>query len=433
MDKYVANKYAFDPSKYIKKSKSDINNIKEASQENKKEIHIMPSMLQELPKYELEQGSFPKQKVKINKKKAIQNVVVATIGTISIFSIGLSIAKLSKDTTNTTENIEKNIPNQVYIVSEEEKIKSKSLDELTYEEIVKIAKANLNNKKTNNEIEVQDIEKSVVKLAFKEIPPLENYDDLLDDIDNDVCSNCDLYDERLTDDLKYIIETVCNKWGVDPNLLIAIGKQESNLKNLPKTAATGIFQIESVNETGKFKAYNFETEQEEIVDFSKFDLTNIRDNAEAAAIMLQNAMSYFDNPLYSLQGYNYGQVTVKKLLTLQAKNKGVLMDQLTYEDALEIFYQAHKNPQKYINEKWKGKTYGDPKYTSNVTRYGKARLTYKKTKDGLMVYDLANGKKLKTYEKIDKSTYMDVETKNIVTLTNIMNAINNTNTKTKVY
>ena len=100
------------------------------------------------------------------------------------------------------------------------------------------------------------------------------------------------------------------KYGIDPNLLMAIMSQEGSgiHKEYSENGhAIGGFQIENVWDGESLSAYNFETREMETIKVVYNELKDFDYNAKVAAMILQLCMRKFDyNVPQAVQAYNMG-------------------------------------------------------------------------------------------------------------------------------
>lgn len=240
-------------------------------------------------------------------------------------------------------------------------------------------------------------------------------------------SECEKY---LTTDLENKFKEAGNIYGDDPNLLTAIGMQETTLgKDLSNSYAIGIMQIEKVLLNETVKAYNYQTKEFENKKIIGDNISNTTNNINIGAAMLQARSSKYDNYLIAIQSYNYGPEVMEIVLSLAEKSTGKSRTELTFDEIYPSIEYVHLNPQKTISKNWKFKTYGDKDYAKKVVSYLKTNLTYNKvTLDGntinLYVYDASTGNKIKTYIQ-DGDLLVDKDTNQRYTENEIINAINN--------
>lgn len=155
-------------------------------------------------------------------------------------------------------------------------------------------------------------------------------------------------------------------YGVDPLLLAAKGAQErggvhSNVKDAG--GAIGISQIQvtwHVNQPKK--AFNYKTGQYDVVVATMDKLQNVETNIQIGAMILQGAMKAQKyNPLVGLQGYNYGDGGINKVITAYASSKGTTVD------------AVKSNPKDTGWMEWRmkvhGTGYGDVQYIENVLKH----------------------------------------------------------------
>jgi len=101
-----------------------------------------------------------------------------------------------------------------------------------------------------------------------------------------------------------------NRYGIDPNLLVAIFAAESNGTHVDYSqngCAIGAFQIENIWDGQPLSAYNFETKEMENINVNYEKLKDFDYNAMIGTMILQYNMRYFDyNIPQALLAYNMG-------------------------------------------------------------------------------------------------------------------------------
>ena len=418
------NKYAFDPSKYMNKKTT----IEELPQ-NKEKIDIIPSMLQEVPKkevvknkYVLERRNLQPQKVKINKKQVLRKIKVGTVGVVAVFAMVFALNKPSAKTSDAnTQPVE---------VVQEINTQEQSTYNINYEQLVKIAQEDVNNQP---QIEVEEKEEPVVEIIEEETPVF-NFEDRLVESSGIVGSNSDMYESRLTDEMENAYNNASKKWGVDSNILIAMGKQETNLTNASSKYAKGIMQIENVNRDGVFKAYNFEKNEYETVRFANLDLENINDNIEAAAVIFQDRMEAFDyNILFVIQSYNYGRNGMIKAIEMAKADLGKEKEELTLDEVTPYLEYIHSHP-KEVFKNWEYDRYGDPYYANRIRMFSSERMIYVETPNAVYFYDLETGRRIAKCDKNENGNYVEEDTKFEASLDDYISLASSTQEKeTKTY
>ena len=244
--------------------------------------------------------------------------------------------------------------------------------------------------------------------------------------------------KKLTDDLVECFNDSCSKRGFDPEILIAMGKQENSLLNKTTGSAYGMMQIESVNRNNSYNTENFITNEKEYVKFSNMDLKNVKDNIDASAIMFQELIARYNNNInIAIHAYNYGYPIIDKIINRVMREKNISKEQVTYNDIKDYLKDLHKNPGKYLSN-WGNSTYGDGNYVKNVTQRMRKRLVYaiyiENDNKILSIYDVSTGESIKKYisNGLKSNIYFDKEHKKYYKFEDIINSIN-PNEKSKIY
>lgn len=220
------------------------------------------------------------------------------------------------------------------------------------------------------------------------------------------------YDQEMMDSFKdsyagqVMVETT-QRFGIDPALLMALCKQESNLDHehhLPTDpeyggTAYGITQQEYTKwEHGESELTgNTYTENgigKESVWVSEDTAMDIDGNIKMGTIYLQQSLKqYHYNLFLALQGYNYGTAMMDIVIQLYANELGISKEQVmeNYNDFgwMKYVEMIHHDPSDYIDGEWEG-TYGDSEYISHVLSYVGKDTIYIETEDGLLLYRLKN-------------------------------------------
>lgn len=167
---------------------------------------------------------------------------------------------------------------------------------------------------------------------------------------------------------------LANKWGIQPNLAIAMLTQESAGKE------TNLMQIEfdAWAEKDDYKpvitVYNFDTNQyekflltdhpenhigENITCITRKDLENPKTNISVAMILLRQSINYMHGHIGAgIQCYNYGYGNMKKVLEKTEKETGCPVDEILRD-------QQNLSFMKYTNVVQAG----DPEYLNHIVRY----------------------------------------------------------------
>lgn len=113
-----------------------------------------------------------------------------------------------------------------------------------------------------------------------------------------------MYDVPISDDLQFFIQEWCKDYGIDPKLVLAVIKVESNFRCNAYNADTdccGLMQINSVN-LPMLRA-----------ELGVTDLFNAYENAMGGIYLLRQALNYDGDTEHALMIYNCGIGGAKKL------------------------------------------------------------------------------------------------------------------------
>lgn len=122
---------------------------------------------------------------------------------------------------------------------------------------------------------------------------------------------------------KDIITRISKKYGIDPQIMLAIATQESGIhKTDENTPAIGLMQIEKsvwIGET--ITAFNYESNSNESVYITKETLENLEFNIQVACMHFQKCLkdSKYNLPI-AIQMYNYGYGNLNKTLKMCYNN-----------------------------------------------------------------------------------------------------------------
>ena len=160
-----------------------------------------------------------------------------------------------------------------------------------------------------------------------------------------------------------IFEKYARMYGLDKELLIAMGAQENygeHYENLHNHGSTGMMRIEDVNLDTDIKAYNFETGEMEKFHITLDKIKDLDTNIKVGAMMLRSKIDSFDNNLpLAIQSYNYGNGNVSKVLNLCAEKEGINKDDIKSNP-------LYQNWMKYRKDAVKN---GDPVYLERIFSY----------------------------------------------------------------
>ena len=166
-----------------------------------------------------------------------------------------------------------------------------------------------------------------------------------------------------------IVEKYSTKWGISPNVIMAMLTQESAGKQ------TNLMQIQFNSWTDQvLTEYDFENERyqsivltdkpnryagQNITVITRDDLQNKITNISVACVILRYCLNQMDyNILASIQAYNLGCPNMQIVLNETSRNTGQSVDNLL-SDQTNVEFQNYTHVVEC----------GDPKYVSNVCRY----------------------------------------------------------------
>lgn len=208
------------------------------------------------------------------------------------------------------------------------------------------------------------------------------------------CFYVDYEDRTTTDKALYtkekygaLIEKYAKKYGLDPNLVLAVATQESGGKHydlLDGGPAIGLMQIEKGvwRKGGNMRVFNFESNSWETITitaegYSDF-LHRLRDpeyNIDFACAIIQYNTYYFDyNVLVGLQANNMGMGSVGKVLDNYCYDHGISRKQVL-EDQYDTGWMPYRN---YISS-------GDSLYIEHVLSFVDANQISMKKPDGTII------------------------------------------------
>ena len=220
------------------------------------------------------------------------------------------------------------------------------------------------------------------------------------------------YDENAMNEFKQteagmIMTETTQRFGIDPELLIALCKQESGLDHeghLPSNpnytgSGYGITQQEYTKfQNGEYvitgNTYTEEGIVPESITVSEATAEDLEGNITMGTIYLQQSLKHYHYNLFmALQGYNYGTGMMDIAIESYAAELGVTTEQVmeNYNDLgwMKYVEDIYYSPQKYVPG-WQQATYGDHHYASHVLSYIGKSTIYIKTENGLLLYNLGN-------------------------------------------
>lgn len=294
-----------------------------------------------------ESRKYKKAKIKIN-KKAIKSLAVLTLGTVVIFTATLNLAKNHN-----------NITDEQTIIN----------DDTAYEDSIDAPKQ-MNHKIENDNVFEVEISEKVNDEGFQK--------NALFDIGNN--QNINYVQAYMNTEEARYFEKYSNIYGVDYQIMIALGMQESALNhkeclpggNFYNGCALGILQLEK-NCNNEVTAYNYETNKMETVKYTDEELCDLERNIQVGCMRFQNAIEKYHGNIYmAIQAHNYGEYMVDKALEITAASKNIdiqiLLDDFEDLSWMTCIVDMHNNPQKYLS-KWEYETYGDAEYLRKVLSY----------------------------------------------------------------
>ena len=160
-----------------------------------------------------------------------------------------------------------------------------------------------------------------------------------------------------------LFELYGHRYGVDPNLLMAMAAQENSGKHyeaLNGSYATGIMQIErSANVGHTISAYNFETGEVDTVLMTQDAIEDLETNIQVGTMILRNRLEENNyNLIYSLQKYNMGDGNMYRSLSMCSAIENIPIEELI---------NNRTNPEWLNYREFLG--VGDPLYVEHVLSY----------------------------------------------------------------
>ncbi len=185
-----------------------------------------------------------------------------------------------------------------------------------------------------------------------------------------------------------IANKVGTKWGVSPNLLLAMLTQESH------GAYSNLMQIQDWSHKDEvMEVYNFNTNQmqkivvtdnpgkyaSDVITITKADLDNPFTNISVAAIIYRNIFNTYgkQNPIASIEIYNKGIGNFNKSMNKMYNDTG-----LTKEEVLATLDNTDFLNYSYVSGQ------GDPNYVANVLQYLNGDITITIIGDDNQLYNV---------------------------------------------
>lgn len=215
-----------------------------------------------------------------------------------------------------------------------------------------------------------EIDDNSTEIVLKEDTNNEN-----DKEDNCITPNSylELNAEDLVTNEKYFIakeyyydslSDIAKRYGVDPNLALAIGIHERGIHSsmVDSGGAIGLFQIQVEGgwnwNNRTITAYNFDTNEYENVTITTDIVSDVFNNIKVGCMMLQNLLVTYDyNVAKAVTAYNYG-----------SENLRLVLEKCSLETGLSIEELSNNNNTEWLKYRdiIKG---GDPEYLENVCKY----------------------------------------------------------------
>ena len=174
-------------------------------------------------------------------------------------------------------------------------------------------------------------------------------------------------------------KSASSNYGIDINLLLAIGMTESSLDHYSAIPGgskyngfgVGMMQLETPSSDTVY-AYNCLTNKKESLVCSLDNACDIKLNTQLGTMRLQNALNHNNGNIYlAIQEYNFGYGMMNSILKKMSEDTGLSIEQIksNYSDLSFMKYveDAHNNPSKYISG-WRSSTYGNGEYLYDVLK-----------------------------------------------------------------
>ena len=207
------------------------------------------------------------------------------------------------------------------------------------------------------------------------------------------------FDNR-TDSSKYIkakelysdlITKYAKRYGIDPNLMLAVATQERGIHSevIDSDGGYGLMQIQYSQWINKnIQVFNYETNSYETLNITTDMIKNLETNIKLGCMIMQDNLNRLNNnPLLSLQAYNYGFPCASACISAYAKDNN-----LSYKEAiLDYTNTGWMNYRKNIGG-------GDPVYVEHVLSYiGDDFKITNMSRDGVIALRVSNEAEARTY------------------------------------
>ena len=138
------------------------------------------------------------------------------------------------------------------------------------------------------------------------------------------------------------IATNAKKYGLDPNLVLAIATHERGVHSdmVDSGGGIGLFQIQvrgGWNWSGQtISAYNFETGEYDNVTITEDSVSDVFENIKVGCMMIQNSLAKYNyNIALAITAYNYGDNYLEKVINTCSMETGFSTSELKDMNNLE--------------------------------------------------------------------------------------------------
>lgn len=136
--------------------------------------------------------------------------------------------------------------------------------------------------------------------------------------------NINIVSKEMMSDYKALAEKYGNKYGIDPNIILAIIAQNGSehATNLDENGRIGIMKVNATRANEGFNYYDFEENNYGFCSYSISDLSDLEVNIEAGCMALQEDLRLTNNNiLAALEMYNSSKYKVSEVITEYTKEK----------------------------------------------------------------------------------------------------------------
>lgn len=149
--------------------------------------------------------------------------------------------------------------------------------------------------------------------------------------------------------------SICEKYNIDPDVILAIATQEQGVHNPDaEGSAIGLMQIEKVHIGETIVVHNYLTDEDEKYIITEELLRDLDFNIIIGVAIFQNCLDTFNgNYLLAVEAYNKGIYAIQRSLKICSEKEEISVEDLMDNYESTIWY-------KYIDER------GDDEYSSHV-------------------------------------------------------------------